>query len=160
MAITVVQRVLLCGMTLSASLAWAAPSPRTPSASEQAQSYFQEGYRHQQAERYKDAIDTYERSLSYDPKQAEALNNVGFCYKSLKQFQRAITYYKDALSIDPNLAEAHEYLGEAYLGVGKIDLAKREYATLLRLDPEEAKELLEKIEAAQTPDQASEEDEE
>ena len=125
----------------------AATSERTPSAEPQAQASFQEGYRHQQAKRYQEAIQAYETSLRHDPHQAEALSNLGFCYKSLKRYQKAVGYYKNAIRLKPDLAEAHEYLGEAYLELGRIELAEREYHTLVKLKSDEAEELKEKIEA-------------
>ena len=97
-----------CGMLAGAAGAWALPSPSSPSSKEQAHAKFEEGYQHQTAKQYQEAIAAYEQSLSYDSNQAEALNNLGFCYKSLKRYQKAIRYYKDALRLDPNLPEAHE----------------------------------------------------
>ena len=126
----------------------AAPSARTPSSEERARASFQEGYRHQQAKAYEQAIRAYEASLRRDPNQPEALSNLGFCYKSLKRYQKAIGFYKDAIRLKPDLAEAHEYLGEAYVALGKLDLAAREYRTLVKLGSKEAEELKEKIDAA------------
>ncbi len=140
--------VTLLVLGVSAPAVLSLPSQQTPTESEQAQSAFHKGYRHQKAKRYQEAIEAYEESLQHDPQQAEALNNLGFCYKSLKRYQKAIGYYQEALSINPQLAEAHEYLGEAYLAIGKLALAQREYQTLLALDPKEAKELKEKLDAA------------
>jgi len=142
--------IMVMSLTVAAGSAAAFPSHDTPSDSGQAKASFDEGYRHQKAERFAEAIDAYERSLKHDRRQAEALSNMGFCYKSLKRYGRAISAYKDALDINPDLAEAHEYLGEAYVELGKLPLAEREYKTLLKLDPDEAGELKEKIEARRT----------
>ena len=132
---------VMAAVALGVGPSAALQSQRTTTDSEQAQTAFEEGLRHQQAGRYQQAIEASGRSLKHDPHQAEALNNLGFCYKSLKPYHKAIGYYKDALAIDPNLAEAYEYLGEAYLGLGKVAQARREYQILLTLDPEEAEEL-------------------
>ena len=143
--------VLVCGWCGAAAVppALALPSKRTPSSDEAARASFQEGYRHQQAKRYQEAIQAYEESLRRDPNQAEALSNLGFCYKSLKRYQKAVGFYQDAIRLKPDLAEAHEYLGEAYLALGRIALAEREYNVLVTLDPKEAHELKEQIDAKQ-----------
>ncbi len=141
-----------CALGAGGRLSEALPSEQTDTSHEQAKALFAEGLQRQQEKRFPEAIQAYERSLRYDPKQAETLNNLGFCYKSMGKYQKAVGYYRDALSIDPQLAEAYEYLGEAYLGMGKIDLAKLQYRKLLKLNPEEAAELKEKIdEQAQSP---------
>ena len=123
----------------------ALPSRQTETSDQQAKALFAEGLQRQQEKRFPEAIQAYERSLRYDPKQAQTLNNLGFCYKSMGKFQKAVTYYREALSIDPQLAEAYEYLGEAYLGMGKLELAQLQYRKLLKLNPKEAAELKEKI---------------
>ena len=140
--------VLMLGAGLASAPAFGLPSKQTPSSTEKAKSLFDEGYAHQEAGEYEQAIDAYEQSLTHDPKQAEALNNLGFCYKSLKRYHKAIDYYKDAIELKPDLAQAHEYLAEAYLALNKIEMAKREYRVLLRLNPDEAKELKKKIHEA------------
>ncbi len=133
------------GLGMVVPFVWALPSRETPSAQAPARDAFKEGYQHQKAKRFKEAICSYEESIREDPQQAEALNNLGFCYKNLKEYDKAIGYYQRALAINPKLAEAHEYLGEAYLGLGKLELATQEYETLRTLNPQEARELKDRI---------------
>jgi tetratricopeptide (TPR) repeat protein len=67
------------------------------------------------------------RSITIDPKCADAYLQLGILYFSQHQFDRAIASYKKAVEANPELGEAHYRLGVAYDRVGDSAEAKEEF---------------------------------
>jgi tetratricopeptide (TPR) repeat protein len=61
------------------------------------------------AEMYDEAIDTYERSLSYDKNNADAHYNLGVLYDTVKgRTEEAIAQYKEYLALQPDASDREE----------------------------------------------------
>jgi len=84
------------------------------------------------------ATGTLQKSLSLDPRLAEAYVSRGFLLWSRPNgwaHERAVDDYRHALSLNPNLAEAHHQLANVYNHVGLLDKAESESHKALELDP-------------------------
>jgi tetratricopeptide (TPR) repeat protein len=80
-------------------------SPNLPSA------YFELALQYRGAERFEDAIATYEKVLTLQPRNARAMLRLCETYSRVGQDQQAEGYCDDALSIDANYKEAYRALG-------------------------------------------------
>jgi tetratricopeptide (TPR) repeat protein len=79
---------------------------------------------------------SYERSLHFDGKYADAINNLGTVYYAEKKFRGAISRYRKALTLAPNSASIWSNLGTAYYARGKFDEMTMAYSRALQLDPD------------------------
>lgn len=61
---------------------------------------------------YDEAVEAYEKSLTYDPKNADAHYNLGLLYGNFKtDGQKAILHYRKYLELKPNADDREEVLG-------------------------------------------------
>jgi len=73
--------------------------------------YFELAGQYVGAERYEDAVATYEKILTLQPRNAKGLLRMCEVYSRIGQDQQAEGYCDDALTIDPNYKEAYRQLG-------------------------------------------------
>jgi tetratricopeptide (TPR) repeat protein len=73
------------------------------------------------------------KSLTLDPKSAEAHLQLGNLYSDQTKFGDAIPEYETARKLDPDLADVRYRLGQAYVRTGKKDLAQEEFAIYQKL---------------------------
>jgi serine/threonine protein kinase len=86
------------------------------------------------------AIQAYNRSLGFNPNDAETHKLVGDVYLFLRrQPAQAIAPYTQSLRLNPNDFEAHQRLARCYEETNQLDPALREYQEALRLAPPGAK---------------------
>ncbi len=52
--------------------------------------------------KYKEAIESIEKSLELDPKNANSLASLGEVQEEKEEFEKAIEYYKKAIELNPN----------------------------------------------------------
>lgn len=62
-------------------------------------------------DRYNQAFDYYNKSLSIDSKNTETLNGIAYLYMRRGEFNKAEQYLNNVLAIDPNNAEAYKNQG-------------------------------------------------
>jgi serine/threonine protein kinase len=80
------------------------------------------------------AIQAYNRSLGFNPNDAEAHKLVGDVYLYLRQLPvQAIPPYTQSLRLNPNDIEAHQRLAKCYEETNQLEPALREYQEALRL---------------------------
>jgi tetratricopeptide (TPR) repeat protein len=72
------------------------------------------GFAYQQAGRFDDALEEYERALELDPRDTAALYNTGVILLDLGEDDRAEEVLWDVLEIDPEHVLAAKQLGEYY----------------------------------------------
>ena len=72
---------------------------------------------------YDNAIASYKKAISVDPKNAKAYNCMGITYFNKNDYENAIASYQKSLSIDPNNAKVYNNMGNAY--GKKRDIAKQ-----------------------------------
>jgi tetratricopeptide (TPR) repeat protein len=73
---------------------------------------------------YRAAIESLEKALESDSRNADALNYMGYSHRKLGQHDKAIKFYMQALSVNPKHKGALEYLGEAYLETNQLAKAE------------------------------------
>jgi len=73
------------------------------------------------------------KSLTLDPKSAEAHLQLGNLYSDQTKIADAIPEYEAARKLDPDLADVRYRLGQAYVRTGKKDLAQEEFAIYQKL---------------------------
>ena len=128
---------------------WKPSPPASPApAAADAQRAFDEGVRHMQAKRYREAGEAFQRAIQARPDFAEAHSNLGFALRNTGRLDEAIGQYQEAIRLKPDLGEAYEYLGGAYLMKGDKQAALEQHRILERLNPRLAAELMEEIEKA------------
>jgi serine/threonine protein kinase len=82
------------------------------------------------------AIQAYNRSLGFNPNDAETHKLVGDVYLFLRQLPvQAIPPYTQSLRLNPNDFEAHQRLAKCYEDTNQLEPALREYQEALRLAP-------------------------
>ncbi len=82
-----------------------------------------------------------EKSVSLDPKLAEAHLQIGNLYSDQRNYPDAIAEYRRALELNPNLADAHYRLGQDYVHTGQKDRAQPEFEVYQRLRAEHLAEI-------------------
>jgi tetratricopeptide (TPR) repeat protein len=78
----------------------------------------------------------YEKSLSIDPKYAEALNNLGTVYYGQQNYRKAETYYKRALHLKPDCASFYSNLGTAFFSDHDYKHGIAAYRKAFTIDPQ------------------------
>jgi len=82
------------------------------------------------------AIQAYNRSLGFNPNDAETHKLVGDVYLYVRQLPvQAIPPYTQSLRLNPNDFEAHQRLAKCYEETNQLEPALREYQEALRLAP-------------------------
>jgi len=90
-----------------------------PAGLEQAEFFFQEGYRHQMSGDLDAAVESYRRSIELYP-TAEAHTFLGWAYSFQGKIEEAIRECEVAIQIDPDF-------GNPYNDIGVYLMEKREY---------------------------------
>jgi tetratricopeptide (TPR) repeat protein len=86
-------------------------------------------------ERWKEAIEAYERVIAIDPGFAAAWNNLGLLHHRLGQYRRAGDCYRQALGSDHRCVQAAFNLGSLHEDLGELNTAIVWYRRALELDP-------------------------
>ncbi|MFN8285732.1 MAG: tetratricopeptide repeat protein [Chitinophagales bacterium] len=76
--------------------------------------YYQSGYLYNLQKKSAQAIESYNKYLSFLPKDPEALNNVGVAYYNQGDYTKAIEYYNKSVALKPS-SRAYTNTGLAYL---------------------------------------------
>lgn len=73
------------------------------------------------------------KSVSLDPKLADAHLQLGNLYSAQNKYENAISEYIRARDLNPDLADAYYRLGQAYVRTGQKERAQQEFQTYQRL---------------------------
>ena len=84
----------------------------------------------------KEALQSFEKSMSIDPNYVNAMEGIGITYERLKEYQLAANFYNKALSIDSERAICWSNLGNCLRRLNDKQKAKQCYEDAIRLDPE------------------------
>ena len=94
------------------------------------QAYYEKGRQHHGAERYSEAVSTFQKALDLGRNsQTSHIENkhihahLGAAYIGLKAYQEAIDALQNAIALDADLVDAHYNLGYAYVEQGHYDQA-------------------------------------
>jgi tetratricopeptide (TPR) repeat protein len=94
---------------------------------------FAEGKKAIDEKRWEAAISHFNKVVSKDPSNADALNFLGLAYRWQNRLDDSLKAYKAALKIDATHLGANEYLGQAYLKMGEKALAQAQLGRLKEL---------------------------
>ncbi|MCF8096123.1 MAG: tetratricopeptide repeat protein, partial [Desulfobacteraceae bacterium] len=84
--------------------------------------------------RYRAAIQEFEKVLALDAGHVQSLNWIGICHDRLGNHETAITFYKRALQINPELDYAYNNLGYSLLLNGDFESAVKAFTKAIALD--------------------------
>jgi tetratricopeptide (TPR) repeat protein len=85
-----------------------------------------------------DAVQHYEKALSYSPDFYPAHNNLGNAYLGQQKFEAAQTHYEAVLKINQNDAQAHFNLANVLLSTQRYLAAEHELEEGLKRQPDSA----------------------
>ncbi|KAI9491268.1 hypothetical protein BDB00DRAFT_833744 [Zychaea mexicana] len=100
--------------------------------------YFQMG-------KHQDAIRAFERSLEFDPNQADAHTNIASAFLMLKNVPEAVKHLEQASNFNPLDGEIQYNLGCVYEAMGRLDDAKTRFERAQVLGIDKADEALDKV---------------
>ena len=92
----------------------------------------------QEQNRLSDAVDAYQKALTYTapkPIHSTAHLHLGIVYKAQGKLELAETHLQESLTRVPNTVEAYIHLGETYLRQYKLDKAEKAYRHSIQLNP-------------------------
>lgn len=109
---------------------------RNPQSLEMAEQIKNEGNRLMKEGKYHEALISYNRALTFDPK-----NPIFYCNRAaacirLGENDRAVRDCKSALVYNPNYGKAYGRMGIAYSNLGKFDDAQAAYSKAIELEPD------------------------
>ena len=88
------------------------------------------------AQRFADAIISYQRSLEIDPKNVNVRVDMGTCYRGVSQPEKAVEEYRKGMKYDPRHAMAHMNAGVVLaFDLGRKAEAVKEFEKYLELAP-------------------------
>ena len=88
------------------------------------------------AQRFAEAIISYQRSLDLDPKNVNVRIDMGTCYRGVGQPEKAVEEYRKGMKIDPRHAMAHMNAGVVLaFDLGRKAEAVKEFEKYLELAP-------------------------
>ncbi|CEI86581.1 hypothetical protein RMCBS344292_01017 [Rhizopus microsporus] len=108
--------------------------------------YFNIGVCYFQMGKYKDAIQSFERSLEYTPNSADAHTNIASAFLMLKDTKQAIRHLEQASNFNPLDGEVQYNLACVYEAVGRLDDAKTRFERAEILGIDKAQTALKKLE--------------
>ena len=105
---------------------------------ETATTHFYRGNANAKSEKYKEAIECYDKAIQSNPQFTEAYNNRGVSNMELGKHSEAIADYDKAIKINPQLAKAYYNRGNANVGLGKKSKAITDYDKAIEINPQYA----------------------
>ncbi|HZX11139.1 MAG TPA: tetratricopeptide repeat protein [Acidobacteriota bacterium] len=90
------------------------------------------------AEKYEEAIQTYQKLLEENPEVYVVNLNIGNCYFQMEQYDKSIEYYKKVLEEEPENTDAMLLIGKAYENKGEDDKALEWYRKIKFEDIEDS----------------------
>ena len=98
-------------------------------------SYFRKAWALQECEKYKEAIETYQKCIDCDASFVDAYANISYCYSKLSEFKKSILFANKALMVNKDYAYSHYRKAWALHNLGKFDEAINDYYEAIELDP-------------------------
>jgi uncharacterized protein (TIGR02466 family) len=93
------------------------------------------GLSQQQQQKYPQALNSYRKLLSLDPKIPEVHFNLGLLFAQSNKLTEAETCYRKAIKLNPQMAPAFFNLGVLYQQQDRLDKAAEMYQKALSIDP-------------------------
>ncbi|MEE2657518.1 MAG: tetratricopeptide repeat protein [Candidatus Latescibacterota bacterium] len=96
--------------------------------------YYKSALRSREQLRYGEAIQRFEKSLEYQPGNAQALFTIGDCHMRLRDPDKAEPAFRAAIEADAKYAWAHKRLGDIHRSRGEMAQAAQKYEHAIALD--------------------------
>lgn len=91
------------------------------------------------AGKFKEAIEEYQKSLEYVSDDANTLFNLGVVYLKANKAEDAAATFEKLIKVSRDDAEGYNLLGIAYRGCGKEKEAKAAWGKSLKINPDQPK---------------------
>ena len=88
-----------------------------------------------QQKKYREAVATFEKSLHFNPDNAQIHFSIGLCQDRLRDAEAAKTAYGKAIEIDPGYVKAYKALGDLHRRNRDYDPAAQVYEKAIEIDP-------------------------
>lgn len=95
-----------------------------------------EGIAELMMQRYREAKKSFEQSIKFDHKYADAYNNLGVVYYEERKYSAAVKQYRKAIAIDESSASFYSNLGAALFSKKEFEPAVAEYQKAMEIDPD------------------------
>jgi tetratricopeptide (TPR) repeat protein len=100
--------------------------------------WFERGFAFDNANKYVEAIEAYNRAIEINPEFAEAFFDRGGIYQSLGSYQLALNDYDRSIELNPDFAEAYDKRGGTYCDLGSYRRAIDDYTKVVEMKPMDA----------------------
>jgi len=97
--------------------------------------YFHLGYMYYTMNDKQMALQTFFKTIQYDPKHVNVLNYIGIIYAEQNELEKAEEYFSKVINIDPKYAHAYNNLIYIYRKLNKPEKAIELYKIMLTQDP-------------------------
>ena len=104
--------------------------------SQNAQNYFDLGYKYYNNGEYEKAVDAYKKYIAENPQNSAAYNNLGGAYFGLSDYANAADAFRRAIELDPQNADAYNNLGLAYANMSNYASAVDAYKKAIEINPQ------------------------
>ena len=81
---------------------------------ENARKCYKAGVKYGRANLFRQALQSFQEALKYDPEYADAYYGLGQAYLDLGQFRESVEAFEKVIKLNPKSADAHARRGEAY----------------------------------------------
>jgi serine/threonine protein kinase/Flp pilus assembly protein TadD len=85
---------------------------------------------------HEQSIEEYDKVLTLDPNNPDALNMIAYEYLYRKDFDKAVEYSKKYVAVLPGKPNPLDSLAEAYFRMGKLDEAIENYKKAIEVNPD------------------------
>ncbi|MBD2622179.1 tetratricopeptide repeat protein [Microcystis flos-aquae FACHB-1344] len=96
--------------------------------------YGNRGVLYYNQQKYKLALDDYNKAIELNPNHAQAYNNRGTLYDEQQKYELALADYNQAIELNRNFAMAYYNRGGLYQDLGKYDLALSDYSKAIEIN--------------------------
>ena len=98
--------------------------------------YIDQGNKQMKGKQFNDAVRSFTKALTLDPKYADTYNNRGSAYWNLKQYQLALEDYNEAIDIDPVRPEFYFNRAAVFKELNNLDAAMLDYSNAIQQKPD------------------------